>query len=310
MTTAAVKKAVKECSSCGAKGHSRVTYKGCINYGKPKTEWKKANEASDVGAAAVKKAVKECSSCGAKGHSRVTYKGCINYGKPQTEWKKANEASDVGAPLPASTTVPPSAPPTPTITKRINSKTKEKWIRSKAKEMLRTEIIEGTVTNKSNPSTVHKSNKEYNKWPLANFKTNLKNLLEAVALDYQRMADDCEAYGHDIALLQDLRKDDPSDEPIPWHKSEAKAFLSQDIDAGKHESMIPSALWESRIAYMEFPLKTFRDHIYQELKRRADVESKARFKKKKNRLAPPSRADTVDEAALNLINEGQLHRGK
>jgi hypothetical protein len=250
---------------------------------------------------AAAKSTAVCSSCGAKGHSRVTYKGCINYGKPKTECSKASR-SDADAP--ATTVPPPSAPPTSTNKK---SKSGEEWIKSRGKEMLRDEIIKGTVTKMSNPSTVHQSNKEYSKWPLQNFKTNLKNLLEAVALDYQRMAEDCDAYGHDIALLQDLRQDDPPDEPTPWHKSEAKLFLSKDIDNGKHTAMPPTTLWESRIAYMEFPLKTFRDHIYQEVKRREGLETKARFKKKKNRLAPPSRADTVDEVALNLINQHQLH---
>jgi hypothetical protein len=243
-----------------------------------------------------------CSSCGASGHSRVTFKGCINYGKPKAEWTSVASASTSTSTSEASRTTASKTK----ATSNTNEKRKkgEEWINSRAKELLRTDIIAGNVTSKSDPVIVHQSNEEYMKWPLKNFKTNLKNLLEAVALDYQRMAEDCEAYGHDVALLQELRLDDPPDEPTPWHKSEAQTFLSKDIDAGKHS--IPAALWESRIAYMEFPLKTFRDHIYQELKRREGVKTKARFKKKKNRLAPPARADIVDEAALNLINQGRL----
>ena len=251
---------------------------------------------------------KICSSCGANGHSRVTYKGCPNYGKPKAEWARASEVAETNVSSKASTnvsskasttarrTAAPTAPPTASSTSAAMKKSK--WINSKAKELLRNDIISGKVTNKCNPETVHKSNEEYTKWPFPNFKTNLKNLLEAVALDYRRMAEDWEAYGHDIDLLLQLQEDD---EPLSWHQSEAHAFLSKDIDAGKHKAMHPSVLWESRIEYMEFPLKTFRDHIYQELKKRADLKTKARFQKKGSRMPPPPRADIVDEVAWLVL---------
>jgi hypothetical protein len=36
------------------------------------------------------------------------------------------------------------------------------------------------------------------------------------------------------------------------------------MDAGKHEAMKPSLLYAERLEYREFPLRIFRDHIYQE----------------------------------------------
>ena len=42
-------------------------------------------------------------------------------------------------------------------------------------------------------------------------------------------------------------------------------------------------LYETREEYQAFDLKVFRDHIYQEVKRRERKESKDRFAKMKNR---------------------------
>jgi hypothetical protein len=49
-----------------------------------------------------------------------------------------------------------------------------------------------------------------------------------------------------------------------WDGSEAQRLLRLDADAGKHEAMKPSLLYAERLEYREFPLRIFRDHIYQE----------------------------------------------
>jgi hypothetical protein len=183
--------------------------------------------------------------------SRVTYKGCINYGKPKTEWRKASgevegesNTQSNQAPSGASTAAPPMK----------LKKGEEEWINSKAKEMLRNDIIAGKVTSKSlqEIEIVHQSHQEYAKWPLKNFKTNLKNLLEAIALDYQRMAEDAEAYGHDIALLQELQLDDLP-EPTPWHKSDAKAFYLRTL-------MLESMKQCSHLPFGRVELPTWSSH--------------------------------------------------
>lgn len=294
----------KKCNSCGADGHCRVTYRGCINYKKPKDQWKRVDAATGdtAGTAAAKvtgntagttgdaakapaaasAAAAQCKSCLGDGHKLQTNKKCINYGKKKGLWKKWD-----GSEL-------PSAP-----VKKGKEK-KEKWAKSRGKLLLRDKIIAGEVTSKSDPKVVHPSHPEWKKWPFDNFKTNLKNLIEAVALDYKRLAEDCEAFGHDMALLKEVREKDPNPPPTPWHMSAAKPLLLQDIDAGKHKKMLPNVLWETRIEFMEFGLKVFRDHLYQELDKRDKKDS--RFQKKKKRLAPPPRATVVDEAAMDLIN--------
>ena len=304
----------KKCGSCGADGHCRASYKGCINNGKPKDQWKRVDGAPPVavagtpsvtanapGASAPNAQPKQCSSCGADGHCRVSYKGCINYGKPKDQWKRVEGAPPVAGPPPVTTNATGESAPDAQQKQPEKSKKKKKetWFKSEGKLLLRNSIIAGTVTRASNPSTVHKSNPEWEKWPFENFKTNLKNLIDAVALDYARMSKDCEAYGHDLALLKEVRQNDPNPPPTPWHMSAAKPLLIIDIDAKKHEKMTPMALWMTKIEYMEFPLGVFRDHIYQELNARDKKDS--RYLKKKKRLPPPPRCGEIDSVALDLI---------
>ena len=48
---------------------------------------------------------------------------------------------------------------------------------------------------------------------------------------------------------------------IPWHMSEAKALLKQDIANGKNPQINPQALYEMRDEYQVYPLKNFWNHI-------------------------------------------------
>jgi hypothetical protein len=167
----------------------------------------------------------------------------------------------------------------------------EKWGKSEAKKLLKQDIIDGTVKDQDDPRDVYYTRPEFQKYEFDNFKTNLKNLKEAIYGNYERMASDCEYYGHDLALLKEIRKDDP---PLqtPWHKSEAKALLEQDIEDGKHlalhengKKVTPKDLYMTRAAYREFSLRVFRDHIYQTAIRKQKQEM--RFARKKRRMKAP-----------------------
>jgi len=86
----------------------------------------------------------------------------------------------------------------------------------------------------------------------------------------------------DRSLLTTLQAGkNPND--IPWHKSEAKTLLKKDIDDGKHKEMKPEVLHGTREEYQAFPLKTFRNHIYQEVDSRA--KRAHRYAKKKKRAS-------------------------
>jgi hypothetical protein len=88
---------------------------------------------------------------------------------------------------------------------------------------------------------------------------------------------DCEAYGHDRAILKTSATADQTTN-LPWHKSEAKKLLIQDIDVGKHLQMKPSALRLTRKEYEDFKIDVFRKHIYQEIDSR--TKRAYRFAKK------------------------------
>jgi hypothetical protein len=157
----------------------------------------------------------------------------------------------------------------------------EQWKNSKAKWALRDSIIAGIVKATDRPEQVYISRPEYQQYAYPNFKTNLKKLIAAVALDYQRMAVDEDDYRHDIELLTEYRRRH-SILAVPWHKSNAKALLGQDMDAGKHSLLRPAELWAGNAEYQQFPLKVFRDHMYTEQKKRDNKG--VRFQGKKKRL--------------------------
>jgi hypothetical protein len=164
----------------------------------------------------------------------------------------------------------------------MQAKEEKNWKDSEAKRLLREDIIAGVIQASMAAKDVYDMRPEYKKWAFKNFQTNLKNLRKAIADSYARMLADCEAYGHDRALLMTLGAGtNPQD--VPWHKSEAKKLLKKDIDNGKHKQMKPEALHGTREEYQAFSLKTFRNHIYQEVDSRA--KRAHRFAKKKKRAS-------------------------
>ena len=137
------------------------------------------------------------------------------------------------------------------------------WGKSEAKQLLRDDIIRGIVKLEMDGDAVFQMRPEYQLYKLVNFKTNLKNLREAIDKDYKRMQKDYEWYKHDRVLLKELRKNDPPQ--VHWRQSEARKLLKQDIDDGLHKMMKPSKLWESRQEYLAFAPDVFRKHIHQEV---------------------------------------------
>ncbi|CAB9509955.1 hypothetical protein SEMRO_412_G137850.1 [Seminavis robusta] len=131
------------------------------------------------------------------------------------------------------------------------------------------------------PADVFVMRPEFAEYGKSRFGPNLRNLQKAIARDYNRMSKDCEYFGNDMSVLLEQRKDNP---PIKrsWHTSEAKTLLQEDIDNGVHLSIDPEtgtkiepkAIYQLRPEYREFSLKVFRNHIYQEVKRREKMESK------------------------------------
>lgn len=175
---------------------------------------------------------------------------------------------------------------------RNGNATVPKWKTSAAKKILKDDIISGNVTDDMNPKDVWESNDEYKKYEFSNFKSNLENLKMTIYTQMEQMEADCLHYGHDLALLELIREFDPVD-PVPWHKSEAKPLLEQAIDEGKHLAMKPRELYEERVEYRAFSLDVFRDHIYQEVKKRENKAAGKKFAKKKTRMRAPRLGDSA-----------------
>jgi hypothetical protein len=151
---------------------------------------------------------------------------------------------------------------------RNGNVSKEKWSKSQAKLMLREDIISGNVTDDMEAEDVYQSNEEYKKFSFANFKTNMANLKDVIYTNVERMEEDCALYGHDIALIELIRQHEPAPPQVPWHKSEARQLLVKDIERGKHSLMAPRELYQERIEYRAYSLVVFRNHIYQEAKKK------------------------------------------
>jgi len=156
----------------------------------------------------------------------------------------------------------------------------EPWAKSEAKRMLKDDIVTGVVKPFMKPREIFLSRPEFMEYESTNFTTNLRTLRDGINKDQKRMQKDCEYYGHDRALLVDLRQTKPpaKDPAKSWHKSVARTLLKADITAGKHTQMKPSALYMSRREYQMYDPTVFRKHIHQEVDERASRLSRMQKK--------------------------------
>jgi hypothetical protein len=147
----------------------------------------------------------------------------------------------------------------------------EPWKESKAKKVLREDIISGFVTSSMSAKDVYNDERNgrkqlYAPYKLDNFTTNLRNLRKTIAT-LQTLANEDSA-----ALERELQLYPPAEADLRgfpvWNRSKAKACLEQDVTAilaGTLEKTLPRLLHASREEYKLFPLTKFRDHYYKEL---------------------------------------------
>jgi hypothetical protein len=141
------------------------------------------------------------------------------------------------------------------------------WKDSKAKEVLREDIISGFVPSSMSAKDVYNDEREgrkqlYAPYKLNNFTTNLRNLRKSITT-LQRLATEDSA-----ALERELQLYPPAEVDPRWNGSTAQASLKQDVTAiiaGTLEKTLPRLLHASREEYKLFPLTKFRDHYYKEL---------------------------------------------
>jgi hypothetical protein len=155
--------------------------------------------------------------------------------------------------------------------KTTNSNTKKKattqWKYSKVKEMMRQELWDKS-------SDIHK-------WSAKKVASEFKNELKELG-DYKfdRFNKNFEAlkqkvYNEGLMVEKELEDFEYQKKKFPstgtskqghplWHKHAAKHLLTKDVEDGLHHQYSPSQLRKMRYEYQEFPLSTFRKHIYQE----------------------------------------------
>lgn len=133
-----------------------------------------------------------------------------------------------------------------------------------AKPILEKDILEGRVPGTMEAKDVRALRPEYQGVKAENFKTNLKAL--RARLKKNKITSSWE--------LAELRKDQ-GNHPRPdtncrgepqWDKSDAQRLLRQDVSEGKHLEMKPQQLYNTRNEYKMFTLKTFGEHVPQEVR--------------------------------------------
>jgi len=208
----------------------------------------------------------KCSSCGQEGHNKRS-KNCPN-----------KQPEDGGQQNNAATKATPQKPPKAAC-----------WRKSREKAVLREAIIMNEITPDMTAEFVFENmhGQIYKAFKFERFKVNFQNLRSSIHKEFEQMKIDCENYGHDKYLIEELRAKRPP-EPVPWHRHPAKELLKKDITDGVHLDMDPEYFHASRDEYMDFDLRVFRNHIYQEVDARQKLLAKARMAKKKFRIPRPT----------------------
>jgi hypothetical protein len=149
-----------------------------------------------------------------------------------------------------------------------------KWRDSDAKFLLYKDIMEGTV-----PLEALDENGE-STMPLLDIYVMHPELVE---YDYSKLSSQLRGLRTTIATLMDREEEDQQDfaayvsnHPassflhhgyIEYQGSEAQELLLQDVEDKLHKTMGKKALWMFRSEYhLNFPLRVFRDKIYQEIR--------------------------------------------
>ena len=140
------------------------------------------------------------------------------------------------------------------------------WRKSAAKKLLHDDVVSGWINREMPAKQAQTKRHEYLEMDATTFANRLRSVRKQVYEKEARAAEDADAYAHDRQLYpimevnaQGLRR---------WHGSQAHKQLIQDMDNNLHITMKPGELYNTREAYKQFSLDKFREHIYQEKRRR------------------------------------------
>jgi hypothetical protein len=142
------------------------------------------------------------------------------------------------------------------------------WKTSRAKMLLRQDILDGKVVDSLMPKQVFGMRPEYEPYGLKNFRSNLKSLRGSIKDNIAKADSDSAALAHD-RRIRPLPTQTSKGYPR-WDGSDAQRLLKEDTDKGLTDAHTPSELRLKRPEYQAFPLNIFRDHINQEKRSRVE----------------------------------------
>jgi hypothetical protein len=121
------------------------------------------------------------------------------------------------------------------------------------------------------------------------FRDNLRALRRRIEKEYSNADFDQQALDHDRALY-------PIDNSkLRWPGSAAESALKCDVDEGKQKTMTPAQLRDTNEAYKEWPLNRFRDHIYQEERKRIETPYWASVRAEKQKKKEDARRKRAEK---------------
>ena len=163
----------------------------------------------------------------------------------------------------------PNGPPrevcVPAKTKPISKKKDQKldWKTSFENAFLRSLLLDtNSSIQKMGDEEIYGRHKGFQKYPLKNFKVNLRNLKKKIASEKKIAAEEYTAF----KLQQhNLPRNSKTCRGYPhWNNHPAKVLLKKDVESGLANTLSPKDLYKKRAAYQEFPPGVFRYHIYQQ----------------------------------------------
>jgi hypothetical protein len=157
------------------------------------------------------------------------------------------------------------------------------WGKSEAKRLLLYDLRHGVIPLDSSsmaPRDAYLQRPEFCVTGYKNFPSRLRSAREQTKLKNSRCVSDSAAFAHDRRIYPKPATNHRG-EPR-WEGSETERLLREDMDNFKHKTLKPKLLYKSRKEYHEkYPLPIFREHIYQEEKRRKFLtQYGARYKNK------------------------------
>ena len=114
-------------------------------------------------------------------------------------------------------------------------------------------------------------------------------MVELTDVKRAEIASDLESFENDCHNFPENERTDRG-EPF-WYRSPARQLLAEDVKSGLAHNLKPAALREKNEEYKEFPLLTFRKHIYQE----QEKQRAAPFWRTKRNIAAQYQIEKVQE---------------